>query len=213
MPSYQEFNAAAYGGGRNGANLIAMYEHGIMPKVITFANTGRLDHTHGEKPETYRHVEIMSRWCEDHFGIPITEVHKNSKYASLYDNCIEKNMLPSVCYGLRSCSDKWKIQPQDSWFNRYAPARDWWLTCHFCASTRSAHVKLDTGKRSEKGRRIYEHWCPTDPKLRLFSGEKITKFIGYDAGEERRATIAEDAKYVYRYLLIEIGWYLEDCIE
>ena len=81
----KDFLAVAFGGGRNGAMLLGMYEHGIKPDIITFANTGRADRTEGEKRKTYENLDRMSRWCEEHFGIPITEVHKRSMYASLYD--------------------------------------------------------------------------------------------------------------------------------
>ena len=49
------------------------------------------------------------------------------------------------------------------------------------------------------------------------SGEKVTKFIGYDAGEEHRRTHAfvydiQDKKYKKEYALSDWGWYREDCI-
>lgn len=162
-----KFLAVAFGGGRNGAMLLGMYERGIVPDVITFADTG------GEKPETYEAVERASQWCMEHLGLPITTVHKRSMYESLEDNCLKKNMLPSAAYGFRSCSDKWKISPQAVFMNGFAPA--------------------------------ITHWK---------SGAKVTKAIGYDAGEARRgANIREDAKYRYWFPLVEWGWFLEDCID
>jgi hypothetical protein len=158
--------AIAFGGGRNGAMLFAMYEHGVRPDVITFADTG------GEKPETYEAVERMSKWSEEHLGQSIVTVHKNSMYSSLEDNCLKKKMLPSAAYGFRSCSDKWKIQPQAVFMNSYGPAIECWA-----------------------------------------AGNKVTKALGYDAGEMRRGqNIKEDAKYRYWFPLQEWGWYLEDCI-
>ena len=49
-------------------------------------------------------------------------------------------------------------------------------------------------------------------------GERVTKFIGYDAGEERRRTHAiaydiQDKKYRHEYPLIDWGWHREDCLE
>ncbi len=48
-------------------------------------------------------------------------------------------------------------------------------------------------------------------------GERVRKFIGYDAGEERRRMHAivydiQDRKYQNEYPLIDWGWYREDCI-
>lgn len=150
--------------------LFGMYERSIKPDVITFANVGRENNTFGEKPRTYQHVEVMSRWCEEHLGLPITNVHKTSMYDSLYDNCVTTQTLPSMAYGWHSCADKWKIQPQAKFMNNYAPAMAVWDV-----------------------------------------GEKVTKALGYDAGEVRRAKIAEDEKYRFWYPLIEWGWFLEDC--
>lgn len=45
------------------------------------------------------------------------------------------------------------------------------------------------------------------------SGGLITKCIGYDADESRRAKIASDGKYELRYPLIEWGWGREECVE
>ncbi len=44
------------------------------------------------------------------------------------------------------------------------------------------------------------------------AGLKVIKLLGYDADEERRAKIKEDAKYVYQYPLIEADWTREDCV-
>ena len=50
------------------------------------------------------------------------------------------------------------------------------------------------------------------------SGAKINKYIGYDAGEERRMYSAAvhdiaDKKYNKIYALIDWGWYRDDCIK
>lgn len=44
------------------------------------------------------------------------------------------------------------------------------------------------------------------------SGGKVTKCIGYDAGEERRAKIHDDDKYSFWYPLIEWGFHREECV-
>lgn len=48
------------------------------------------------------------------------------------------------------------------------------------------------------------------------AGQKVTKYIGYDAGEIRRKENADkknDTKYDYKYPLIEWGWEREECLE
>ncbi len=68
--------------------------------------------------------------------------------------------------------------------------------------------------------RPQDNFCNNyDPCKKIWAkGEKITKYIGYDAGEERRKTNAfaydiQDKKYQRIYPLIEWEWYREDCIQ
>jgi hypothetical protein len=162
--------AVSYGGGTNStAMLVGLFERGIVPDAITFADTG------GEKPETYEHVEIMKRWCIDNGFPPIVTVRKvtrDGNVLSLEDNCLQQKMLPSIAYGFKSCSLKYKVAPQDKHFNNLPEAKEVWA-----------------------------------------QGDKVIKYIGYDADEERRAHIVEDEKYSYRYPLIEWGWGRKECIE
>lgn len=215
----KDFLAVAFGGGRNGAMLLGMYEHNIKPDVITFANTGTPERTEGEKSETYKNVDRMSKWCLDHFGIPITEVHKRSMYTSLYNQSMRTFTLPSAAYGFRSCSDKWKIQPQDRFMNNYAPALTIWNTCENCGASKQEHEKRYryehdgyTRIKGANGYFLFDLYCVTNFEIKTFKASKITKAIGYDAGEQRRAKIQENEKYRHRYFLIEWGWFLEDCI-
>lgn len=53
------------------------------------------------------------------------------------------------------------------------------------------------------------NWEPA--RLAWATGAKVVKVLGFDADEERRATIKEDAKYRYSYPLIEWGWDRDDC--
>jgi len=58
------------------------------------------------------------------------------------------------------------------------------------------------------------HWKPAKDCWK--AGNKAIKYIGYDAGESRRADNAakrDDPKYDYRYPLIDWGWEREDCLE
>lgn len=45
------------------------------------------------------------------------------------------------------------------------------------------------------------------------AGGKCIKYIGYDADEERRATLVEDKKYDFAYPLIEWGWGRDECVQ
>lgn len=101
----------SYGGGTNSsAILLGMFEKGLIPSLIMFADTGN------EKPETYAHLNFMHEWCLALFGIGITTVKNGLPQGlidgSLYDECFRLGTMPSKTFGNSSCSMKWKVQPQ-----------------------------------------------------------------------------------------------------
>lgn len=112
---------ASYGGGTNStAELIEYANRGLHIDLILFADTG------GEKPHTYKYVEMFSRWLVEH-GLPkIITVRKAGNGETLEENCLRCHMLPSIAYGFKSCSHKYKIQPQDKYCNNWRPAKDEW---------------------------------------------------------------------------------------
>ncbi|WP_174824698.1 hypothetical protein [Pseudomonas sp. SST3] len=93
------------------AMLCALRIAGIRPHVITFADTG------GEKPETIAHVDAMNEVLIS-WGWPVIDVCKkvplaSTGYSDLYGNCLANETLPSLAFGMKSCSIKWKQTPQD----------------------------------------------------------------------------------------------------
>jgi hypothetical protein len=163
-------NVVSYGGGTNStAMLIGMQERGIPVDLILFADTG------SEKPHTYTHVQEVSEWCVA-MGYPeirtVRRTNREGAVRSLEADCIDGKMLPSIAYGFKACSLKYKRDPQDKFCNNYPQAKAVWA-----------------------------------------DGRRVTKFIGYDADEERRATIRDDDKYTYCYPLIEWGWGRDECIQ
>lgn len=111
----------SYGGGTDStAMIIELLNRGEKIDYITFADTG------GERYYTYGYILMFNKWLIDNHNIGITIVKKDSMYTSLEDNCIRKNMLPSLAYGFKSCSDKYKIQPQDKFFNNLPEAKIEW---------------------------------------------------------------------------------------
>lgn len=91
--------------------------------LILFADTG------GEKPRTYQYLEMFSNWLVDH-GYPRIEVVKkvraDGRIHELEEDCLENKMLPSIAYGFKSCSLKFKTGPQDKYCNNWAPAKACW---------------------------------------------------------------------------------------
>jgi hypothetical protein len=124
---------ASYGGGVNStAMLIGMWERGEPVNLILFADTG------GEKPETYSYVERFSRWLQAHAMPPITTVFKTTKRQGRYNapgvrltleqHSLQTETLPSAAFAMKSCSMKFKREPQDEFVNNWIPAWAAWLT-------------------------------------------------------------------------------------
>jgi hypothetical protein len=88
--------------------LCGFRERGTTPSLITFADTG------GELPHTYAHVAEMDTVCRLWWGIGIETVKQlyEGEFEGLEQNCIRKKMLPSLAYGTKGCSQKYKVGPQ-----------------------------------------------------------------------------------------------------
>ena len=148
----------SYGGGTNStALLIGMYERGINPGAILFADTG------GEKPLTYCYIKIMQSWL-DKIGFPpittVKKVDKNGDILTLEDNCLDKKMLPSITYGYKTCSQKYKAQPQDKWVNNWDPAKVAWKEGR--RITKAIGFDADEPQRAAKdySDKKYNYWYP-----------------------------------------------------
>lgn len=105
----------AYGAGTNStAILVGMWEHGIRPDAILFADTG------GEEPETYAYLNVMNRWLAEREWPQIEVVkraHDNEE--TLEANCLRFGKLPSVAYGYKMCSQEFKRRPQERWARKW----------------------------------------------------------------------------------------------
>lgn len=105
------FISVSFGGGVNStAILLGFHERGIKPNLITFSDTG------AELPITYRHVQEVSDWCES-VGFPKIEIVKYKK-ETLENECLRRETLPSLAFGYKTCSQKYKRAPMDSYFNK-----------------------------------------------------------------------------------------------
>ena len=93
------------------AMLLALRAAGLRPGAITFADTG------GEKPETLSHIERMQAILRAWDWPPIepcrVRTQPGTPYADLYGNCWTNETLPSLAFGMKSCSIRWKHVPQD----------------------------------------------------------------------------------------------------
>lgn len=111
----------AFGGGTNStALLVGMHERGQRPDLILFADTGN------EKPHTYEHVAAVSDWCKS-IGFPeILTVRKGGSAETLEQVCLRLKVLPSIAYGFKTCSQRFKGEPQNVYVNNWGHARFAW---------------------------------------------------------------------------------------
>lgn len=166
------------------AMLVALRAAGLRPDLITFADTG------GEKPETLTHVErtnsVLRAWGWPLVNVCRKETLESTGYNDLYGNCLANETLPSLAFGLKSCSQKWKHSCQDQFLKgarsgpNARPPHALWV------STRT------TGTRIVK---LIGYDC--------------------GAADLRRSKALKpaDADFDYIYPLQIIGWKRPDCVQ
>jgi hypothetical protein len=115
----------AYGAGVDGTGIVAhRYESGrqlVDPiHIIVTADTG------GERTRWYKFIVEMNEWLITHGFPSIQIVKKGGRVETLEENCLRMSMLPSLAYGFKGCSHKFKIEPQDKFYNNHPAAREVW---------------------------------------------------------------------------------------
>lgn len=149
----------SFGAGVNStAMLLEMKNRGIRPDCILFADTG------GEKPETLEHLERMNRWCKQ-VGFPeITVVRyepKRAPYRTLEGNCLANETLPSLAFGMKSCSIKWKVTPQHKYLKSWSQGNTSYRKITIAIGLDAGRADL---RRTYGGARpnshLYEYWYP-----------------------------------------------------
>jgi hypothetical protein len=185
LPKNSHGLAVAYGGGVDStAMLIALRDAGIIPDVITFADVG------AEKPETYETVKAMDAWLIANGFPTVTWVKKIPEaatgYKTLVGNNTKNETLPSLAFGMKSCSIKWKHEPQDYFL---------------------------TGKK--RGPYTYPiHPVFAEAKRQGRKMVKMIGYDAGPADLRRsKKSKLEDENFLYCYPLQELGWKREECIQ
>jgi len=116
--------AVSFGGGLNSTALLVRWalEGHRPPHRITFADTG------SERAETYLHLISFSEWLTSNGMPPVLITRKGGRRESLEDYAIRTKHLPALAYGGKSCSLKFKVEPQERDINRWDAARAVWKT-------------------------------------------------------------------------------------
>ena len=184
--------AVAYGGGTNStAMLCGMLERGIKPDLITFADTG------AEMPHTYKHLEVMKGKVREWWGMEIVTVRKlyQGKFEGLNGQCLRRGELPGLAYATRSCSIKYKGQPQDDYLQKWMDANGLY------------RVPVPSKIKQNGPKAIAEH----------IGDERgsMVKAIGFGADEAHRRNTLGYRPDLYRpwYPLVEWNWRRVECVE
>ncbi len=155
----------AYGLGVNStAVLVEFARRGIRPDLILFADTG------GEKPETYAYLEVIGPFLATTQFPPVTVVRyqpRTAPYTTLEQQCLHTGTLPSIAYGRRSCSIKYKKTPQERFVSRWTPARVAWSggrkvvkVIGFDAGEIRRINRGQARKKDPREERQYHYWHP-----------------------------------------------------
>jgi hypothetical protein len=112
--------------------LLRLWQMGVRPDAVLHADTG------DEHPDTVAYREERRRWLQD-VGFPDLVIVRRApskigrrtrgsgeSYTTLGENCLANSTLPSLAFGRKACSLKWKVEPQNTWTKRWARATRAW---------------------------------------------------------------------------------------
>lgn len=109
------FRIVMAGMGDDTVMLIAeLYERGLEPDYVVFCDTG------SEFPHTYKFIEYLRKWMEDKKWSKLITLRKYDKFdkpLSVISLCQSQNTLPAAAFGSPSCSQRFKTETADKFFN------------------------------------------------------------------------------------------------
>lgn len=109
------FRIVMAGMGDDTVMLIAeLYERGLEPDYVVFCDTG------SEFPHTYKFIEYLRRWMEEKKWSKLITLRKYDKFdkpLSVISLCQSQNTLPAAAFGSPSCSQRFKTETADKFFN------------------------------------------------------------------------------------------------
>ncbi len=121
-------NSLAFGGGTNSLGvLIGLKELGLQRwiNLITFSDTK------GEKPETYDAVDRADAWVRDNGFrcggiVTLRTISPDRGFEGLEGMAVRLGTLPSKAFGYKSCSQRFKIEPQQKFMNHWELSQRAW---------------------------------------------------------------------------------------
>lgn len=166
------------------AMMVALHAASLRPEIVTIGDTG------GEKPESWAHVErmqrVLVRWGWPPIVICKNQTRASTGYSDLEGNCLANETLPSLAFGMKSCSLKWKTAAQDNYIKGVSRG----------PNARAAHPAWTRTQVS--GERIL----------------KLIGYDNGRADRRRAAAVwSTDPHFDYAYPLQLIGWTRADCVD
>ncbi len=129
---------------------------------------------------------ILARWGWPPITICRKRTLPETGYDDLYGNCIANETLPSLAFGLRSCSIKWKQKPQDQALKG----------CKSGPNASAPHpIWMEAQRRGERIVKLIGYDC--------------------SAADMRRSKKlpTADTDFDFLYPLQMLGWTRQDCID
>jgi len=109
----------SYGAGTNStALLVGLVNRSERPDLILFSDTG------GKRPDTYAYIHTLNTYLAIN-GFPQIETICLAG-PTIEEDCAKKGTMPSVAFGFKTCSHRWKIEPQEKRLNSFPQARAAW---------------------------------------------------------------------------------------
>ncbi len=172
------------------AMLVLMFLRGIVPDMITWADTGS-EHEH-----TYRYLAVLQRWLRAVGFPPLCIVRRrcpDAGHRGLAEQLWKNEQIASPAYHVNhSCSVSWKLEPQRA-YQRQLP----WLWNVEATPLQALGFEAD-----EEGTR---------------STGAVKEAIGMEAGESGRKSVRyavdNSTDYEQWYPLIDWGMTRQDCVD
>lgn len=167
------------------AMLVLLRMCDITPTLITFA-----DVPNAEKPETMLHLArtdaLLAEWGWPAIDRCWKRTLPSTGYTDLEGNCLKNETLPSLAFGLKSCSLKWKTGPQDQFV-----------------------MGVTKGPAKRPPHPVWLNYLATGTRI-----VKLIGYDCGPADKRRSARLAEaDEHFDYVYPLQLVGWERRQCIE
>ncbi|MDM5182061.1 hypothetical protein PO883_33345, partial [Massilia sp. DJPM01] len=178
--------AVCFGAGVDStAMLVLLRMCDITPTLVTFA-----DVPNAEKPETMLHLArtdaLLAEWGWPAIDRCWKRTLPSTGYTDLEGNCLKNETLPSLAFGLKSCSLKWKTGPQDQFIRG-----------------------VTKGPAKRPPHPLWLNYLATGTRI-----VKLIGYDCGPADKRRSARLAEaDEHFDYIYPLQLVGWERRHCIE